>query len=204
MSEKKLVQQNCIFLFVFGGRILFVTISGGERVTKTQKLFSIGICVLFITALYFETDLLFINTMGSLPKGIYLRIPTFGNRYRCGDIVVYEPPQDVISFAFERGYVTDVNHVSFMKHIGALAGDCYAVTIKEPYVFAVNGKYVSMVQTKDSLGRELPIMHGLHTVGKDEFLPVSVYAENSFDGRYTGTVSKDNIQARVIPFIVEW
>ena len=139
------------------------------------------------------------NRTASLPIGFYLRIPSSASR---GDLVIYDPPEDVIAFSLAHGYMENEKAL-FLKRVGATAGDTYV--IDENGDFYVDGNYVGPVSTADSKGKPLPQLERgiLHTVPEGEFLPLGD-STRSFDGRYTGTVSLSRIQSRVVPLLAFW
>ena len=142
-------------------------------------------------------NVLFYNTTASMPIGYYLRIPC--TRFSSGDIVAYEPTDEVRQFALERGY-TDKD-ICLLKRIGALEGDSYQAADGS---FYVNGQYRGPVAVEDSNGEPLPqLPPGKQVVPAGEFLPLADVTR-SFDGRYTGTVPLANIRGRVIPLLAFW
>lgn len=146
-----------------------------------------------------EQDVVLYNRTASLPLGFYLRIPFAASR---GDLVTYDPPEDVLAFSYAHGYMEHEKAI-FLKRIGAMAGDTYGVDKNGN--FYVDGNYVGPVSITDSKGKPLPqIERGvLHTVPEGEFLPLGDSTQ-SFDGRYTGTVSLSRIQSRVVPLLAFW
>ncbi|MBR1600429.1 MAG: S26 family signal peptidase [Alphaproteobacteria bacterium] len=172
--------------------------------TEKQRTGAVIVFILFVAALLNNTCIIYLNVSGSLPRGLYLRIPIYRECFRQGDIVVYEPTEEVKSMAVKRKYSAPdgLSSMTFMKPIGALSGDSYTLSAKT-LVLNINGRFVGKAERFDSYGQELPLMIGNHTVKNGEFLPISTYAVNSFDGRYTGTVPIQNIKARVIPLVVE-
>ncbi len=144
----------------------------------------------------FAPKIVYLNTTRSLPLGIYLAIP--GKNLRVGDLVVYEPPEKVRELVRERKYGTGKE--TFLKQVGALPGESYAV---EDGVLLVNGKKKGSIKETDSSGNPMPLIEGRHIVQQGEFLPLGEMT-NSLDGRYTGTVPVDNIITRVVPVLTEW
>lgn len=119
-----------------------------------------------------------------------------------GDLVVYDPTEDVLAFSLAHGYMENEKSL-FLKRVGAMAGDTYVVDKNGN--FYIDGDYVGPVSTTDSKGEPLPqIERGvLHTVPKGEFLPLGDSTQ-SFDGRYTGTVPLSRIRSRVVPLLAFW
>lgn len=140
---------------------------------------------------------IFYNNSPSTPRGLYIKIPMLW--LSRGDYVVYQPYEEVSAIAVERGWNKSRN-TSFLKRVRGIAGDAYSSDLIDG--FYVNGRYFGSITILDSKGQFMPMHLGSYHVPPDEFLPVG---ENSmsFDGRYTGTVSKRNIQAKVIPLLTE-
>lgn len=167
-----------------------------EKIGTRKKYGIAAMVVLFALFINFTPRLVYINTTRSIPLGVYIVIP--GMNLRHGDIVVYDPPEEVKKLVRERGYGTGNEH--FLKHVGGLTGDFYGVSDEKIFV---NGENKGAVQRQDDAGNPMPVEDGLHIVGEGEFLPLGEKV-NSLDGRYMGTVPLKNIITRVVPFITEW
>lgn len=139
------------------------------------------------------------NSTASLPRGLYIKIPKQPER---GDIVVFKPTELERRYAVARGYLPRPS-ASFLKRIGAMTGDTYRVS--HDGTFTINGAYVGFVQERDSKDRPLPqlVRDCDFVVPQGEFLPITTVTK-SFDGRYTGTVSLENIESVVIPLLTSW
>ena len=159
-----------------------------------KKVMAFSLC-LFITAVFFHglSYLFFLNITDSLPLGLYLRIP--GGDYQKGDYIVYEPSEEVRRMVADYGW-GDGNHV-FLKQIGAVAGEHYAVH-GEPPEFTIEGTVRGRVFDSDTQGHPLPKLRGEFIVPEGHVLPVATNPR-SFDGRYTGTIPVGCIKAKVIP-----
>lgn len=140
----------------------------------------------------------FLNVSQSLPRGLYLMIP--GDSYRVGDLVVYEPTEEVKDLCMERGY-SNTPPKRFLKRIAALEGDLYGTD--ERMRFYIQGKSLLDTAQVDSKGQAMPVYFGENIVPEGEFLPLGT-SRNSLDGRYTGTVPLKNIKSRAVPVLVEW
>lgn len=141
------------------------------------------------------------NATASIPRGLYFRIPV--DSYEDGDIVVYHPSKDVLELAINRGWMPEeaAEGLTFIKRIGAVAGESYMVDEKNRQFWA-NGTYIGQASAYDSINRKMPLEVGEHVVPPGYFLPV---AENpmSFDGRYSGTEPLESIVCRVVPLFTE-
>ena len=159
-----------------------------------KRVGAFGLCLL-VAAIFFQglSYFFFLNITDSLPLGLYLRIP--GKDFQCGDYIVYEPPEEVRRMVADYGW-GDGNHV-FLKQIGAMAGEHYAVH-GENLDFSIEGKLRGRVFDTDNQGHPLPKLRGEFVVPEGHVLPVATNPR-SFDGRYTGTIPIGSIQAKVIP-----
>jgi type IV secretory pathway protease TraF len=73
--------------------------------------------------------------------------------------------------------------VPLLKNVEALEGDQVCT---DDHEISVNGRRVGPVSSVDSQGQPLPRIRGCYIVPAGEFLPLSTYIANSFDGRYMG------------------
>ena len=143
--------------------------------------------------------IIYLNTTGSVPVGLYLAIP--GMNLRHGDLVVYDPPEKAKELVLARNYGEDgKSDRAFLKRVGALPGDIYGVVDD---ILLVNGEKKGDVLKFDSAGNLMPTEDGFRMVRKGTFLPLGD-KPNSLDGRYTGTVPLESIRTRVVPLITEW
>lgn len=140
--------------------------------------------------------LVFVNMTESLPRGIYLAIPGFG--IRDGDIVAFAEEDRVMETIYQNGWMKEGDNPAFVKY-AALAGSRYSVDAQN-LRFKVNGKWIGMAYLEDGKGHSLTPQFGAHQVEEGRFLPYT-YADRSYDGRYTGTISMNRIYARVIPLV---
>lgn len=163
---------------------------------REKKLIISALVAAFVFLINFGPKFIYTNTTRSLPLGLYIAIP--GMNLRPGDIVVYDPPEEVRQLVKDRGYGT--GNESFLKHVGALPGDSFAVIDD---TILVNGTKVGDIKRMDTQGNPMPVMDGFHFVEEGEFLPIGDKI-NSLDGRYMGTVPIKNIKTRVVPLVTEW
>lgn len=140
----------------------------------------------------------YLNTTPSLPVGLYLRVPAI--HLEDGDAVVYRPSESTMQLAKDRDWIP--SDEMFIKEVGALQHETYSIN-PDNLQFLANGKYIGQVSPIDHLGRMMPVLRGDFEVPDDEFLPVA-NNPSSFDGRYTGPVPTKNIEAKVIPLILEF
>ena len=150
-----------------------------------------------------------LNTSQSYPPGVYV-ISEVKDQYQVQDLILFCPPEGpIILTALERNYINEgpcnAGTVPMIKRIAATAG--YDVLLDE--VIFINGLPLSdtIIQTQDRQLRPLTAFshHGRHAF----MLPpetVFVYSEyaptHSFDSRYFGYVSMDNIHGIVKPVLL--
>lgn len=137
----------------------------------------------------------FINLTASIPTGIYVR--TFGPIEK-GDIVVYKPNKLSIDIGIENGYVKSPNEL-FIKYVGLIGSGQYIIS--ESREFLVDGALMGKCHELDRFGNIMPFKPGEYQIAENEFLPVGS-ADRSFDGRYTGPVSRENIVCKAVPLIL--
>jgi Type IV secretory pathway, protease TraF len=144
-------------------------------------------------------NLFYFNSTASLPRGFYLKLPA-SHQYKDGDYVVYECTPSVENFALSRHWLN--KDELLLKKIGAMPGEKYSIN-QDNLQFYANGVYRGQVYLTDRANLPMPVIRGEHEVPENEFLPVADHPR-SFDGRYTGTVPLNNIQAKVIPVFTEF
>lgn len=153
--------------------------------------------LLLIVGFLETTQIIFINVSSSIPTGLYVR--DFGGEVRNGDLVVYKPNKLTMTIGLENGYFQSGKQL-FIKKAELVDGGTYSIDANTRD-FIVDGIFIGKCFEYDFAGHEMPFAPGIHEIGKDEFLPVGV-AERSFDGRYTGAVSKDNIVCKAVPLLL--
>jgi len=127
------------------------------------------------------------NPSPSAPIGWY-RV-TAVDDYKVGVLVAAWLPEGAEQVAAERGYLPP--HTPVIKTVWAVGGDEYCVT----------GQTVSFseqpplsVKLVDRLGRRMPQMsRGCFLLDRDEVLLISDEIDSSFDSRYFGPVSRNNL-----------
>ena len=176
-------------------------IETGKMILLTLGGISLSLAMPYLTSLHAEHPFLLLNTSASIPRGLYIGIP--GKELRKGDYVAYPPPEKVISFLEERGYMDGrkPKDVRFIKRVGALPGATYGIALDD--YFYVNGHLTGKIRFTDKNGEAMPLERGEHIVEDGTFLPQGD-SESSLDGRYTGTVPQKNIISRAVPLLVEW
>ena len=176
----------------------------GKRAIGITAFLLAGMAVLLLAtikptlpALSPAYKLVFLNVTASLPRGLYIRIPSWS--LQKGDYVVYAPTPQTEELLRDRGWIGKDGFL--LKKIGALAQESYTVN-PATQQFSISGKYIGQAFDADREGNRVPVEYGEHIVPRGSFLPIGT-APRSFDGRYTGTVRLENIRAKVIPLITE-
>ncbi len=183
-ADKKLRRKNRLYLI---GLLIFLTFlfGIGKLPVEKNKDSQTG------------HEMFYTNSSPSIPRGIYLKVPRLSLDRQ--DYVVYKPPAECVAIAMSKGWITNPD-ILFVKHIGGLDGDMYEVSRERG--FYINHQYHGHISEEDALGQIIPHEEGTYIISGNKFLPVGDNPR-SFDGRYTGPVPMENIQAKVIPFITE-
>lgn len=156
----------------------------------------VTICVAVNVVFEVVPKIFYVNVTSSLPQGLYVRVPR--GEISKGDYIVYEPTEEVKKIIVSNGW-GEGKH-DFLKKVGAVAGEKYSID-GETLAFEIGGKYIGQVYEKDNAGNELPKLRGKYEVSEGYVLPVATSAR-SFDGRYSGTIAKSRIKAKVVPILI--
>ncbi len=167
---------------------------GTVKAISPKRLF-IGVALLLfiLILIWFPPQIFYFNISDSIPFGLYFRISS--DTLAVGDIVAYQPTDDVVAGMRQRGWIRDGQEPLFLKYIGGLPGDTFS---SSNHRFFINGKYIGDILDFDTKGNPLPQIQGSFQVPVQEFLPLATNPEG-FDGRYTGCVPIDRIVAKVVP-----
>jgi conjugative transfer signal peptidase TraF len=137
------------------------------------------------------------NSTDSMPHGWY-RIVDSGAHARRGDLVIVAPPHTVaFGYAFQRGYFKESDLL--LKRLVAVSGDRLDIDAQG---VRVNGVPLpnSRPKARDEAGRPLPQVYlPDYPLQDGEVLLMSDYSPESYDGRYFGPISRDQIRAVVMP-----
>ena len=164
---------------------------------KKKAVIFLGLCLAVSLMIEEMPKMIYFNVTTSLPQGFYLRIPC--KECRRGDYIVYEPSEEVKTLIIKNGWGD--GRRDFLKKVGATEGEKYSIE-SDTLRFEIEGKYIGQVYETDDAGNVLPKLRGEFEVPKDYVLPIATSAR-SFDGRYSGAISKSQIKARVVP-ILTW
>ncbi|HYN37670.1 MAG TPA: S26 family signal peptidase [Rhodospirillales bacterium] len=130
-------------------------------------------------------DQIIYNHSPSLPAGFYVRTADPPSR---GRLIRFATPETAAAYARERG--DDIASVTFLKPVGATAGD---QVCRQGETLSVNGTGVASARERDGAGRLLPAWSGCRTLRPGEFLALATRVPNSFDSRYYGPVPRGRI-----------
>lgn len=142
-----------------------------------------------------------VNTSKSIPLGLYW---TSGVPVTKGEYVIFCPPQrPVFDNARERGYIGSGfcpgDYGYMMKKVLAAKGDTVSVT---PQGVTVNGALLpySKPLLADGVGRPLPRMSDeRYTLGESELLLMTDSSATSFDARYFGAITREQVKSVIRP-----
>lgn len=142
-----------------------------------------------------------INTTESIPLGFYL---SSEKRIAVGDYVLVCPPDNaVFKMAKERQYLAfgscPGDYPYLMKKVVAMNGDVVDVTDEGVYI---NGQLQphSKPLHRDLLGRDLPIFEAKnYALSKEEVLLMSDISGISFDSRYFGALTNNDVKSVIKP-----
>lgn len=148
------------------------------KICKVILFLIIGLSILFAIA----GTLFYKNVSPSAPCGIYMISPNQTLNY--GDFVVVKLPVDVPKLNAPKGY-------PMIKKVQGLPGDVYRVGKDAVEIHGRNYKIYHL----EGLPQNNKI--GEHIVPKNQILFLND-PDISFDSRYLGTISKENIEKKVI------
>ena len=133
------------------------------------------------------------NASNSVPRGLY-RVTNEALTH--GKIAVVRLPFHIRKQVHELG-VLPMN-VLLLKPVAALQGD---EICRLGDVVLINKEAVSVALKHDQKGQKLPQWQGCFTIKRGEFFLLSDH-QNSFDGRYFGTINRQNIEGVAKPLWV--
>jgi conjugative transfer signal peptidase TraF len=159
----------------------------GYVLTTYFMLLWIGIASLFHPSLK-----LIWNASASVPTGLYALEPV--RPLMDGDIVAAMPPADLSEVMDSRRYLP--KGLPLLKHIGALPGQ---IVCRHGWMISIDGKTVALALAHDHAGRPLPVWVGCHVLKSDEVFLLNPAVQDSFDGRYFGSLPIASLIGRAAP-----
>jgi conjugative transfer signal peptidase TraF len=125
------------------------------------------------------------NGSASAPIGFYwLR----DGRPRLGDLVFVKLPQDLESWVVDRTYLPTA--MPMLKRVSGITGDQFC---RFGGLVFVNGFVVATALRRDSMARPLPVWNGCVGVPENAVVLLMPQQPKSFDSRYFGPISRDQI-----------
>lgn len=154
--------------------------------------------ILFVTCSFAWPKIEFnyyVNFTNSAPIGIYKKTNT--EHYKKGDLIVFNLPTKIKKEISNRPWY---KNTTLLKQINGLEGDVYTAKGNQ---YHVNDVPLGIIADEDLQGKPIPhISPGKNVVRKNHFLALSLKQPNSFDSRYYGDISIENIDSKVIPYII--
>jgi conjugative transfer signal peptidase TraF len=132
------------------------------------------------------------NASASVPIGLYVVRPA--GALRVAELVVVRPPQELARFLAARGYLPQ--GVPLLKRVAAIPGQ---IVCRDKLAMTVDGATVGDALERDRLGRPLPVWQGCHAVPAGEVFLLNRQSEDSFDGRYFGSLPATTVIGRAEP-----
>ena len=136
------------------------------------------------------------NASASVPVGLYRVQPD--PRPHVGDTVVVRPPDDLVRFLAEGGYLP--RGVPLLKHVAALGGQrvCRIGT-----AVSVDGAPLGEALERDHRGRPLPVWEGCVVLTDAQVFLMNPDRADSLDGRYFGPLDRSTIVGGAEPVWTE-
>lgn len=132
------------------------------------------------------------NASESVPLGLY--VVRTANPPSLGDLVAVRLPDELTSWAIERGYLGA--DTLLLKRIAAVSG---MTVCRDELDITIDGTMVAQADLTDRQGRPLPRWTGCVTLGSNAVFLLVADVADSLDGRYFGPLSADTILGRAIP-----
>lgn len=132
------------------------------------------------------------NASASAPVGFYTI--DFDGPFEVTDLVAVDAPEPLSIFLDERGYLPKA--VPLLKRILAVSGQTVCRT---NLTITVDHVEVGAALERDQAGRDLPVWQGCRRVQPGEVFLMNWEVRDSFDGRYFGLTSIDQIIGRAVP-----
>jgi len=165
-----------------------------SRRCERWPLVALGGAAVLLTAIPLFLDMplrLIWNASASVPRGLYIVSPAIP---RLGELAVVRPPASVARFMDRRGYVP--RGIPLLKPVAAGPG-AYVCRLGADVM--VGGVSLATALRADRLGRALPVWSGCHHLGQGEYFLLAAASPSSFDSRYFGPLSRDDLVGRAVP-----
>lgn len=169
--------------------------SSGHCMRRRRRLFvvtGVALCALLLPVVHAPHLRLVWNASASLPIGFYRIEP--GADMRVGDLALVRPMPALEAFMAERHYVE--RHVPLLKPVAALAG---ATVCRMGLRVSIDGRAAVSALPHDRFGRPLPAWSGCRRLTANELFLIAPANPASFDSRYFGPVTRDQMIGRAFP-----
>ena len=130
-----------------------------------------------------------------MPKGFYLITPI--KEIKRFDIIEFRPPIDILNFMKEKRWIPASGLI--IKYVFALPGD--HACIKKQTLW-INNKKIGKVHRFYDKNKLLPQTKICGKLVDDQYLLLSTESERSFDSRYFGVISAQNILGHATPIFI--
>lgn len=152
-------------------------------------LFALGLALVAGTIASPPAPRLVWNASASAPIGLYGVTP--GAPIRPGDMVIARTPAGARDLAARRRYLPA--NVPLIKRVVAIEHDTVCAFGAEIHV---NGHRIAERLPADGRGRAMPRWNGCHLLGKGELFLLMDQHSASFDGRYFGMTTAEDVIGR--------
>lgn len=132
------------------------------------------------------------NASASVPVGLYRLRPA--DRLEVTDLVVVAPSEPLASFLAARGYLP--KGTLLLKRVLAFPGQ---IVCRAGHSITVDGIAIGKAHERDARGRALPVWQGCQVIPDGEVFLMNWQSDDSFDGRYFGTLFVTSIVGRAVP-----
>ena len=132
----------------------------------------------------------------SVPRGLYLVVPT--KNIQLNDMIEFIPP--TIEGDFAKSHQWFQSNRPLVKYVFAQAGD--HVCTKNQAIF-INGKKTAPIYGHYDDNKLLPKFAICDKIDGEQYLLLSTKSTKSFDSRYFGLISSQQIRGRAIPIYTE-
>jgi conjugative transfer signal peptidase TraF len=160
-----------------------------RKLVRRAGVIGLGLASLLTTIVLPPAPRLLWNVTASAPVGFYRVDPAIP--VHVGDMAIANPPSAVRSLAALRHYLP--LGVPLVKRIAAGPGDRICASGGR---ILINGLWVVSRRTRDARGRPMPGWHGCQILHEGQYLLLMPSVPTSFDGRYFGITSVNDIVGR--------
>ena len=125
------------------------------------------------------------NATPSEPEGLYLAWPGLP---KVGDLIAFHAPS--VAFPYADAHLSYLHETPLLKAVAASAGDRVCAL---DGALQIQHRQVGAITARDGRGVQLPHWAQCRRLSRDEVFVFSNRVQNSFDSRYFGPVSTEQI-----------